>query len=1462
MIIDDAVATDLFVGPADAPHQIVQVTLTNTGVHGWTADRPAAVRVVGPSLRTVTDARATDVAPGRQIVVEVGVAVDRRLAPGNQVAAAVEADDGVRSARRELAFRVAEPGWRMFMVSHFHYAPVWWNTQAFYTETWEKLAREERPWEGRKQQPAFTLIDAHLDLARRDPDYCFVLAELDYLKPWWDSFPEQRGYLRQLLAEGRLELMGGTYNEANTNLTNAESTVRNVVYGVGYQRDVLGGSPATAWQLDVFGHDPQFPGLMADAGLTSSSWARGPFHQWGPSGKPGGNLRMQFPSEFDWVAPSGRALLTSYMPNHYSAGWELENAPTLAEAEAEAFRLFRELQPVAATRNVLLPVGTDYTPPNRWITSIHRDWNARYTWPRFEIALPRDFFAAVRAELDELGGAVPQTRDMNPIYTGKDVSYIDTKQAQRAAENRLHAAEAFATVAALLGARFPSEAIDKAWRQLLFNAHHDGITGTESDQVYLDLLGGWRDTWELSGEVLDDALDLIGEHVDTGSDARGQPVVVFNSLSWERTDVVRVAVAFDEPTAGLRLVDNDDAAVPFVVEHPERDGDERLTSCIVAFVAGDVPSVGYRTYRVVPAADLPEAAVWRPGPGRRIRNAAYEVVADPERGGALCEIIDRVSGRSLLKPDGLANELLAYDEYPTHPSHGEGPWHLLPVGTVTSSADRPAEVHVEHSAIGQRLVARSGRGEGVDGCTTVQETTLYAGVPRVGGTTLLDGFTGQDTLLRMRVAADVPGGMPVSDVAGAVIGRGFGFPLVDSAVHPSTLDNPAYTWFGVGATARIVVGAGDARAISIAEIVVADDWLRSSELRSLAVALVRCGVTSTVSRGAGSRYGDIDVDSNLPDVRIAVGRPDENPFVADLLDDPGRARLEAQVKAHGFARIWVPAHRSHAEAWRPGTDLRGARDLPVLVVAGADRPSTAAAIDSLSADLDDAVIVVGGSATDVAGDVDRTVAVFNRGLPGFVVDPDGDLYLSLMRSCSGWPSGVWLDPPRRTVPDGSSFPFQHWTHEFRYALVGGDGDWRRLGVVRAAREHDHPLLARSVDLHHGPLPPRLSFVTVEADDVLVTAIKPRSNPMARMANSDMDPRDGVVVRLQECRGRATEVGVRLWHPVVDAIVTDVLERSTAPAPVSDGVARLHLDAYDIATVAMVPATGDPPTDRSLRGLGRRAEPAQPVFSDYWLHNKGAAPVGYQPVTVHIPLRAVAIDGPVEVPVVVASERTDAAVAGTVEIVVPAGWTAAPSTHPYRLAPGDHATMTSLVEPPDGATSGRYLVAARITDDAGQVHEDVLTVDLGRSPLAVPNAHAGRALLLERATRKAVVVDRAPDPATMSALGGEIEVVLDDAPVVVRRGGRGVLDVVVRNCISAEVGGEAQVISPWGTWEQVRPWTQGFAVAPGETIVVPFTVECPHGPPPTSSWALVKVMYAGRVLYTPSVALHLGTASAS
>ena len=548
-------STDLFVGTEYSPRQVVLVHLEASGTGTPTN---VLVRVEGPSVTTPEPVRLE--VPGATVgplTVEVPVVFAAPAPEGSmhRVTAIVEGPDAEPGAIVRHAgdgfVRAAATGWTMWMVSHFHYDPVWWNTQAGFTQAWADLPVAE----GRRPaicRSAFDLIAAHLKAAVEDPDYRFVLAEVDYLKPFRDAHPRERALLRRLIAEGRVEIVGGMYNEPNTNLTHPETTIRNAVLGMGYQRDVLGAEPRTAWQLDVFGHDPAFPGLMAQAGLDSSAWARGPFHMVGPKRHAGDITRMQFPSEFEWVSPSGRGLLTHYMADHYVAGWQFEVQPTLEAAMSDALREFGELKKVAATRNVLLPVGHDHNIPSRWVTRIHREWPNRYLWPRFTTGLPRDFFGAVRAESASSPGViVPQTRDMNPVFTGKDVSYIDTKQAQRAGEVAVLDAERLGTLAWLAGARYPAAALDKAWRQIVYGAHHDAITGTESDQVYLDLLAGWREAFDLGTGVCDSALDHLASLVDTTGE--GLAVLVANTLSWDRSGPCTVRLELDADPAGARL---------------------------------------------------------------------------------------------------------------------------------------------------------------------------------------------------------------------------------------------------------------------------------------------------------------------------------------------------------------------------------------------------------------------------------------------------------------------------------------------------------------------------------------------------------------------------------------------------------------------------------------------------------------------------------------------------------------------------------------------------------------------------------------------------------------------------------------------------------------------------------------------------------------------------------------------
>ncbi|QNP74619.1 glycoside hydrolase [Streptomyces roseirectus] len=1415
-------STELFTGTAEHPHQVVAVEI------GHEPGRQVRLTLTGPGVRAVEDVLAT-VGEDGTVRAEISVTADG-LAPGDTSEITVTARDEERRADLTAEFTAAEPGWTMFMVSHFHYDPVWWNTQAAYTETWDvaddpaSSGLPARTFDSRGQS-GMSLVRAHCDLARRDPAYTFVLAEVDYLKPYWDSFPEERAFLRELIRTGRIEIMGGTYNEPNTNLTGAEATVRNALYGDGFQRGIMGADPDTAWQLDAFGHDPQFPGLMADADISTSSWARGPFHQWGPTlsvfgEEPRDPERMQFQAEFNWIAPSGRGLLTAYMVNHYGAGWAIDNAPTLPEAEQAALKLFTGLKKVALTKNVMLPVGGDYAPPCRWVMGIHRDWNARYVWPRFVSGIPRDFFAAVRAELEAEGRlASPQTRDMNPIYTGKDVSYIDTKQAQRYGESLLSDAESWATLASLVtGHPYPDAALDKAWRQLIYGAHHDAITGSESDQVYVDLLTGWRELYDLARSVHADATDALAARV--ASLPGGAPdLVVFNSATWTRRDVLTV------PDPGLVPLDVTGLPLPAVRENGE-----------LTVVVPDVPGMGLKALSLAEGS----APEWTPQPGTAtIRNAFYEVTVDPARGGGVCNLRALgEDGRELLRAGEIGNELVVQEEFARHPRFGEGPWHLTPTGvTAARSGDVPADIDVHTSPAGSRITVRGDLGL----FRYTQRITLWAGVDRVDVSTTLDGYDGADRLIRVRWPSDVRGGLPVHEVADAVIGRGFGFVEVDSERFPWTLDNPVNTWFALGSTARVAVhdtsGAllGE-RAVGVAELIY-PDWGSAGELGTpLAAALVRAGVTATSTIAGGQRYGDLEVDSNLPDVRIAVGGPERNALVAEALGwDPAAAReLRRQLAEDGLASVWVAPRASLREEWVPGADLRDLERLPLLVVAGVDAEQDAKAVDALIADLEDAVVravAAGGGEALPPGDAwdGRGFAVLNRGTPGCVVTPSGDLYMSLMRSCTGWPSGIWVDPPRRTAPDGSGFQLQHWSHTFDHAVVAGAGDWRAQRLPQAGHAFNRPLTGRvrGGDEVVAGLPRSATLFAVEPEGrVLLDALKPAGSPLARGGSVAVDPVRGVVVRVHEVEGRG--VRARITGPVewASAARADVLERMREELETDWGVG-VGLGGFEVGTVTAVPVGGILAPACASAAPVDADEPAQPVYTRYWLHNSGPAPRGNLPVALYLSPTALTASGPVTTTLRVSSELTDAAVSGTVRVKVPDGWSAEPAVVPYDLAPAGFSLTDVTVVPPPDAAPGRHWLTARLVH-AGQTYEDVIALDVpGTAAPGEPDGRTG--------------------PTLLTSLGTE--------RVLLRRGERTTVPVQLRNTTRGTVNGQLWALSAWGTWTGVSPGLQGFTVPAGQSVDCAIEVDA-GAVPPGSYWLMAKVGWHGCVAYTEAVVVEV------
>jgi hypothetical protein len=195
--------------------------------------------------------------------------------------------------------------------------------------------------------------------------------------------------------------------------------------------------------------------------------------------------------------------------------------------------------------------------------------------------------------------------------------------------------------------------------------------------------------------------------------------------------------------------------------------------------------------------------------------------------------------------------------------------------------------------------------------------------------------------------------------------------------------------------------------------------------------------------------------------------------------------------------------------------------------------------------------------------------------------------------------------------------------------------------------------------------------------------------------------------------------------------------------------------------------------------------------------------------------------------------------GTVELAVPAGVTVSPGTDlRYDLAPGGYVAWDLSVRVPPGTAAGRYFVAARIRDDLGQLIEDTAMVAVGERRWPDPGLPPEEELELMQAD--------------YAAGAAEADVTVLTPELRLTPGSQGELQVRVTSGLASELRGEAQLVSPFGSWEMTGPWTQGFSVAPGASTVLGFAVNVPVTARRAQWWALVKVMYYGRVRYTGAV----------
>jgi hypothetical protein len=431
------------------------------------------------------------------------------------------------------------------------------------------------------------IIAKAVRLAGQHPEFRFLIEDEDFVANYLESHAgsAEAADLKRLVKEGRIEV-APKWAAIFQNLPNGEVLSRNHVYGVRYARAAFGVDPLVAHMGDIPGFIPQYPQILRRAGV--------PFAVMTRMGPPDRSL-------FYWKAPDGSRILTWQAVKGYGWGSSVGLHKTLTP-EIEK-KLDQDLRDVEATTGgpIFMHWGTDLWAPTEALVTNVGLLNGRGSSRRFLFATPTDFFRRVEAAagLPEVSGEVPISWP-NIVSTLAHMWPLAIP-----ATNTLSAAETFATLNDALGyAPYPRERLDFLWKKLIesMDHNHDGQGGARGDSRKIEYS---RLSLEEGGEILRDSLRNISERVELPF-PKSAPVVVFNSQSWPRTDLVKAHVALfgdvapsaiDDYRKGMRLLDEKGQAIPFHVEEHSENISRALE---IVFVARDVPPLGYRTYSLVP----------------------------------------------------------------------------------------------------------------------------------------------------------------------------------------------------------------------------------------------------------------------------------------------------------------------------------------------------------------------------------------------------------------------------------------------------------------------------------------------------------------------------------------------------------------------------------------------------------------------------------------------------------------------------------------------------------------------------------------------------------------------------------------------------------------------------------------------------------------------------------------------
>ncbi len=470
--------------------------------------------------------------------------------------------------------------------------------------------------------------------------------------------PETFKNIRKRVREGRWEITGGMWVEPDCNLPGGESWMRHLLYAKRYFKEKFGVDVKIGWNPDSFGYNANMPMFYAQAGIDAFV-----------TQKIGWNESNVFPYRLFWWKSADNSKILSYFPFDYVN--EVKDPLQMVDwtRQFEANTGFRKMM-------ILFGVGDHGGGPSLEMMARIDKLRDVFIYPRIEFGTTANYLSWLK--LQDLTKLPVWNDELYLEYhQGTYTTQAKMKERNRAGEVLLTNAEKFSSLASLFGKPYNGAGLESAWRLTLFNQFHDILPGSGIRENYIDANEKYDEVNAVGTHELTSSLQAIVRRINTSAVKKGTPLVVFNPLGWERTDIVSTSLpSADEAEYSVFAPNGNE--IPSQTVHTDRFTRE------IFFVAAGIPSLGHRVFELhkqkasSPKNDLRGSAF-------SLENKFFRVTVD-RKTGWLAGIVDKRSGKELLA--GPGNELQLLEDKP----RAWDAWNIGLTGTKYPSTFRGAEV--------------------------------------------------------------------------------------------------------------------------------------------------------------------------------------------------------------------------------------------------------------------------------------------------------------------------------------------------------------------------------------------------------------------------------------------------------------------------------------------------------------------------------------------------------------------------------------------------------------------------------------------------------------------------------------------------------------------------------------------------------------------------------------------------